>query len=123
MRELNIGTKRFTKVLVGEELGLDNAYHLYKIGRVEVVDGYPPGIAEFGFIKFQNGPIKESGVNGCHQEDLLAIVIDRLEGFQSGQFACKENRLALVHVCFALDLLNRRTQERINRGVEGTNQT
>ena len=32
-------------------------------------------------ICFQNGPIKENGVNGCQNEDLIAVVIDRLQQF------------------------------------------
>ena len=38
-------------------------------------------------LDFQNGPIAEAGVNGITQEALIAILVDRLEGFQSGQFA------------------------------------
>jgi hypothetical protein len=72
-------------------------------------------------VSFQNGPIKENGINGCQNEDLLAIVIDRLQGFQSGQFKCRENALALTKCEEALMWLRKRTQDRIDRGVEGTN--
>lgn len=117
MRELG-GEKRFTKVLVGDEPGPGGACHEYYICNV---DGSEHEVAgEFGAIRFQNGPIKENGVNGCHQKDLLAIVIDRLEGFQSGAFACEENAIALSCVKAALHMLNVRTKKRINRGVEGT---
>lgn len=71
-------------------------------------------------ILFQNGPIKEFGVNGLTQEALLAILIDRLEGFQSGPFACYENETALIHLRTALACLQIRTRARISRGVEGT---
>ena len=73
-------------------------------------------------IAFQKGPIKENGVNGWSNEALLAIVRDRLEGFQSGPFACDTNQLALTHVKLAMDALHSRTKERLARGVEGTNQ-
>ncbi|RPH88532.1 MAG: hypothetical protein EHM32_01115 [Spirochaetales bacterium] len=69
---------------------------------------------------FQNGPLKESGVNGCHNEDLIAIVIDRLNGFQSGDYNCRENALALTKLEEALHWLNHRTAARQVRGVEGT---
>ena len=75
-----------------------------------------------GRVKFQNGPIKESGVNGTTQEVLLAIVIDRLRSFQSGPYACRDNAIALTHCEEALMWLQRRTRERIKRGVEGTHQ-
>ena len=71
-------------------------------------------------IRFQNGPIPESGVNGVTQEVLLAIVADRLRGFQKGPFACKANACALTHIEEAMHWLQQRTIERMRRGVEGT---
>lgn len=121
MRELNIGTKRFTKVIVVDEPGAGGACHVYTISGVYGLE-INRQIDEFGTIKFQSGPIKENGVNGCHQEDLLAIVVDRLESFQAGDFACEENSLALQHIYDALECLHVRTKDRINRCVEGTNQ-
>jgi hypothetical protein len=73
------------------------------------------------YIVFQNGPIQEHGVNGCQNEDLIATVIDRLEGFQSGNFACEENANALECLRMALSHLERRTVARKARGVEGRN--
>jgi hypothetical protein len=119
MRELNIGTKRFTDVVVGDEPGHGGACHEYYICRADASADMPAG--EFGHIRFQNGPIKENGINGCHQEDLLAIVIDRLQHFQAGEYACRENALALTKIEEAMHWLNHRTQNRIMRGVEGTN--
>lgn len=86
---------------------------------------WPDGSVSLGhatFIGFQNGPIKEAGVNGITQEALLTIVIDRLRSFQKGPFSCRENAIALTHCEEALMWLQRRTVERIKRGVEGTNQ-
>jgi len=71
-------------------------------------------------ILFQNGPIKEAGVNGVTQEALLAIVIDRLRSFQAGPYSCRDNAIALTKCEEALMWLQRRTRERIKRGVEGT---
>jgi hypothetical protein len=55
------------------------------------------------------------------QEDLLAIVIHRLQGFQTGPFKCRENALALTKLEEALHWLNHRTARRVSRGVEGMN--
>jgi hypothetical protein len=71
-------------------------------------------------ILFQNGPIKEAGLNGITQEVLLAIVIDRLRGFQGGQFSSRENAIALTKCQEALFWLQARTRDRIARGVEGS---
>jgi hypothetical protein len=118
MREVNIGTKKFTKVLCMDEPGQGGACHEYGISPAEGSQDTPAG--EFGHVRFQNGPIKEHGVNGCHQEDLLAIVIDRLQHFQRGPYACRENALALTKIEEALHWLNHRTNQRIARGIEGT---
>lgn len=74
-------------------------------------------------LSFQNGPVKENGegVNGITHEVLLAILIDRLMGFQSGQYANDFNAKALAHLQMALETLHQRTREREARGVEGTN--
>jgi hypothetical protein len=71
-------------------------------------------------IYFQNGPIKEAGVNGVTNEALLAIVIDRLRSFQAGPYSSMLNGEALKHCRAALLALQMRTHERIKRGVEGT---
>jgi hypothetical protein len=74
-----------------------------------------------GAISFQHGPIKENGVNGITNEALLVIVADRLRGFQSSQYSCRENALALTKIEEALHWLHSRTRSREARGVEGTN--
>ncbi len=73
-------------------------------------------------VLFQNGPIKEVGVNGITHESLLAIVIDRLRSYQAGPFACRENEAAQILCTDALGLLQQRTRARIARGVEGTHE-
>ena len=77
---------------------------------------------ELASIEFQNGPILEHGVNGVSHESLLAIVEDRLKGFQSGDFACRENAEALTKLQEAIMWLHKRTRDRIVRGVEGRSQ-
>lgn len=94
-----------------------NANHIYTI---DLVGGAPGSGGWKCELRFQRGPIKETGVNGITNEALLAIVADRLEGFQSGPYACEENAKALIHVMGALDVLHERTAARVARGVEGT---
>jgi len=117
MRKLKTGMHRFTEVHVGDEPGPGGANHEYYISRTEDSDIVPVG--EFGNVKFQKGPVAEEGVNGGFMEDLLVIVVDRLEGFQAGDFACRENALALTKIQEALHWLNHRTADRIERNVEG----
>lgn len=71
-------------------------------------------------VHFQEGPIKEAGINGIHNEDLLAMVLKRLSCFQRSEYACLENQSAMIHVQAALLWLRARTMERETRGVEGT---
>jgi len=119
MRELNIGSTRFTKVCVMDEPGQGGACHKYEV--ISVKKDSEGDQELFGQINFQDGPVKEYGVNGLHQEDLLAIVIDRLQSFQKGDFRCRENAIALTKIEEAMLWLNNRTSERQKQGVEGTN--
>ena len=73
-------------------------------------------------IKFQKGAVKEAGFNGFSGEALLAIVKDRLESFQKGPYACRDNAVALTKIDEAIMWLHKRTHERMARGVEGTNE-
>lgn len=113
-------TNEALQILVTDEPGAGGANHRYVIQtlpqplREELRSGLPCE------VNFQNGPIKESGVNGVTQEALLAIVIDRLRSFQAGPYACKSNADALAHVETGLEHLKARTRERLSRGVEGT---
>jgi len=71
-------------------------------------------------IEFQNGPLQEAGLNGISDEALLAIVIDRLEGFQTAKYHSRYNALAITKLEEAMHWLNARTTDRQKRGVEGT---
>ena len=71
-------------------------------------------------IHFQEGPIQECGVNGVCNEDLINMVICRLEHFQQSGYRCRENALAITSLEEALLWLRKRTIARENRGIEGT---
>ena len=114
------------KITVEDGPGSGGANHLY------MVRGFNTGTnvscpftkrhgspAEHATILFQNGAIDEVGVNGITQEVLLEIVADRLRSFQAGQFACRENALALTAIEEAQHWLQQRTLARMRRGVEG----
>jgi hypothetical protein len=45
-----------------------------------------------------------------------------MQGFQAGPFASRDNACALTKLDEALMWLQKRTRERIERGVEGTHQ-
>ena len=72
-------------------------------------------------VQMQCGPRKDAGsISGAVDADLLEIVRDRLQAFQAGPYACRENAFALTHIEEALLWLNRRVEDRITRGVLGT---
>jgi len=104
------------RVIVRDEPGAGGACHRYAIAWRTAEDAPDDAC----YIDFQNGPIKEVGVNGVTHEALLAIVIDRLRSFQAGPYACGANAIALSSLEEALRQLQKRTVERIARGVEGT---
>jgi len=100
---------------------------------VHAMDGPGPGGASHEYriqlggsnylmLNFQNGPIKEVGTNGITHESLLAVLIDRLEGFQRGPYKCQANQAALDALETAQAALRSRTKERLARGVEGTHE-
>lgn len=100
-------------ITVVDEPGHGGANHAYDIEGGNAVPTY---------IRFQNGPINAEGVgvNGVTHEALIAILCDRLRGFQSGPYACKANEQALIHLEEAQHWLQQRTIERMRRGIEGT---
>src|SRR5712692_2814101 len=89
---------------VTDEPGQGGANHRYEITDFDTksnaskadIAGYTASFSRL-LVLFQNGPIKEAGVNGVTQEALLAIVIDRLRSFQAGPYSSRENAIALTH--------------------------
>ncbi|WP_422928602.1 DUF7681 family protein [Singulisphaera sp. PoT] len=86
------------------------------------VPGGPDAEVFSGYLSlvFQSGDPAVVGTNGLTHEALLAVLIDRLQGFQAGTFACRENAIALTKLQEALMWLKSRTEARLARGVEGT---
>lgn len=100
------------------EAGSGGAYHEYRI----LFSG-ARGLDAEKTIVFQNGARKEYGSQaGVLDVDLLEIVRDRLRCFQAGEFACRENACALTHIEEALMWMNKRVEDRAERGVLGTNE-
>lgn len=72
-------------------------------------------------IKFQKGPrTDDNSRGGVIDTDLLEIVRHRLQCFQQGEFATRENAIALTHIEEALLWMNKRVDDRIERNVLGT---
>jgi len=112
--EHSLLTTNHTKV-VHEENPLFGDPHHFKVVSVETG-------RVCSTVDFQEGPVKENGVNGVMNEDLLVMVLTRLNGFQNTKFACKENADAITHIEDALKVLRERTNKRVARNVEGTSQ-
>ncbi|WP_298024572.1 ABC transporter ATPase [uncultured Dysosmobacter sp.] len=94
--------------------GPGGAYHTYDVYRQD--NG-----ARLVQIQFQKGPRNDpAAVSGVLDTDLLEIVRDRMKAFQDGEFATRENALALTHIEEALLWLNKRTEDRAERNVLGT---
>lgn len=100
------------------EAGPGGAHHDYLIVMNGTGDG--DSLAKAVEICFQKGPRKDHSRHGVLDNDLLEIVRDRLKAFQSGEFACHENEMALIHLEEALMWMNRRVEDRAERSVLGT---
>lgn len=120
MRELITIQKRekLNTVFAVDDPGNGGANHEYLIA-VDRELAVPKEVK----IAFQNGARKdENAIHGVIDTDLLEIVRDRLKGFQSGEFATRENAIALTHIEEALLWMNKRVEDRIERNVLGTYQ-
>jgi len=107
--------EKLNNVYILDNLGNGGAYHNYSISDANsgkaLVD-----------IQFQNGARKlDNSIHGVIDSDLLEIVRNRLWCFQQGDFASRENAIALTHIEEALMWMNRRVEDRIERGVLGEN--
>jgi hypothetical protein len=90
-------------------------------------DGNPAGGYVDGVglnISWQNGPLGRDAdriePNGAFVETVIAAALQRIEFYNSGKFACRENSLAITKLEEALHWLNARTNRREKQGVEGT---
>lgn len=117
MQELkhDLLTTKYTRVYHEDEEEMKfNAPHHF-----EVATATNPELV-LAKIDFQEGPIKECGVNGVCNEDLIVMVLRRLDHFQTSEFNCRENALAITKLEEALLWLRKRTMGREQRGIEGT---
>lgn len=108
--------EKLNEVYVADEKGNGGANHEYLIAIK-----FDNGNDVYDKILFQNGGRKDpESIHGVLDSDLLEIVRHRLQCFQKGNFATKENESALTHVEEALMWMNKRVEDRIERKVLGT---
>ena len=108
--------EKLNNVYTVDQKGNGGAYHEYAI--ISATDNS----TVYANIQFQNGARKLSdSIHGILDTDLLEIVRHRLQCFQQGEFATRENAIALTHIEEALLWMNKRVEDRIERGVLGTN--
>lgn len=69
---------------------------------------------------FQNGPLKQVGLNGCQVDCLIYAAKTMIEGLNQ-TLPCRENSIAITKLEEAIHWLDHRTKDRMKRGVEGTN--
>ena len=105
------------QIVATDEKGAGGAYHEYSIWtKTGDFDYYDQKLCQ---ISFQNGGMQEAGINGIHNEHLIAILMHRLRCFQDGPFPSEYNADAFEGLRTARLSLEARTRDRINRGVEG----
>ena len=124
MEKLNTIQKRnkLNDVMAVGEKGNGNAYHNYLVTYELHPIGKGIEIHELADICFQNGGRNiEGSEHGLTAEDLLEICRHRLQCFQTSEYACRENAVALTKIEEALMWLNHRTEDRAERNVLGIN--
>jgi hypothetical protein len=110
--------------IVADEPGPGGASHHYKISiHVDSTADRPGGLLEVATIQFQKGPRNVEGSEpGIVESVLLAIVRDRLEAFNAGEYRCRQNAVAITKTEEAMHWLRDRADERARRGVLGSYQ-
>ncbi len=107
-------TDNLNDVYYVDVAGPGNGRHLYSVSTKE----QPSEV--LAVLQFQNGGRNVVGsVPGVLDEDLLEIVRHRLQCFQRGEFPTREGACALTHIEEALMWLNKRKEDRKERGVLG----
>lgn len=71
------------------------------------------------FLKFYKMTEDGAKIDGVTNEEVLEVLIHRLKGLNK-KAPCAENNHAIMNLEGALVWLRLRTQDRIERGVEGT---
>jgi len=100
-------------VIQADDLGTDGASHLYELS----INDKP-----IAYIQFQRGPRNVTGSTpGATEAAILAVLIDRLQGFQAGEYRCRENAIQITKLEEALHWTKARADDRAKRKVLGTN--
>ncbi len=127
MKKLELRIQRnnnLNDVYVDDIAGPGNGRHKYVIVRAGTELDDVEAIADYELlakIKYQQGPRAESdSETGVTDQDLLEIVRHRLQCFQQGDYATRENACALTHIEEALMWMAKRADDRAERGVLGT---
>ena len=121
-KKMNIETGLDLKALTHDLITTDNTFIEYDKNTFNSPHNYIINNIEGDLlcgIHFQEGPIKESGLNGIFLEDLIAICINRLENFQNSEFRTRENDVVITKLEESLMWLRKRTLNRQKRGVQG----
>lgn len=118
-RVINVGPLTITPM---DEKNVAQSHNLYNVtGFNSETNPSDPYTLSYGSpathttVLFQGGDPKVNGVNGITMEALIAIAIDRLEGFQSGPFRDDFNQRALDHLNLAIKALDERTNHMVSK--------
>lgn len=108
-----------SSILTGTSMNVLTEAHKYELENFERKD-LPGQILQFIEKRPTHpGSTELETVNdGTTNEEVLEVLIDRLTTLNS-KFPCRENAIAITNLETALLWLNKRTQDRLKRGVEG----
>lgn len=90
---------------------------IHRVGKGAITAG-ASGDSPYLSIQFQNGPVKEHGVNGVQLTGVLKICLARYK-MLNRSFPCRENALAITNLQQAIFWDLERTEKRTIQGVEG----
>ena len=95
---------------------------------VKIEEGHEYDLQHFGdvgggetILFYKLGADGKMEHDGTTNEEVLKMLIDRMHFLQNA-FPCQENAVAIMRLEECLMWLNKRTEDRVSRGVEGTHQ-
>ena len=93
--------------------------HTYELERHGVkLDGYPVERLQFiNKVKQEDGSLV-TVADGTTNEEVLRVLIDRMK-YLNGRMSCRENSIVITKLEESLMWLEKRTADRLARGVEG----
>ena len=95
--------------------------HVYELENFENKDTFQT-LSFIHKVKDPDTFVLSTVTDGTTNEEVIKVLIDRL-GYLNGKMQSSYNEEAILHLKLALEVLEKRTADRVEKGIEGTAKT